>query len=536
MSSVLSGNQLSFSLPGTFQSIVATGDYMERNTGAVSVWWGEIANKGGYIGVSTQGSYQVINIQKGNETWVSYPISARYNALVEVDPETLSDDQEIIVRDSSTLPPGPTCDFESCQSTIVVSVILTPEADTTINPTGSGIGSLAGFSAAVYFSLGMQSFNLTLFNSGVVGKYVRFEYFTLPSFLYTTTIDTTFNLTSDLASIDAVADSLRALHHSDLVVMLTDDRYGPYAGAVNGRGVGIVSANNLWSPRYTFAHELGHFFGADHNRISNGGDAKDAARCNYGYHSDRGYSLMAVVNGQSRFPGFSNPNLGTGTAQDNNAGYISASMCDSQPYYSNTAEASVALAGPATVCNNQTVTYSANITAPGAGIPGAGPYTFQWRLVYKPTVTLETQGVQSGSASTFSVNTASLNLPAGQTYFWIHLTVLSNDGVRLTDMIAVEKTSCTERRIQASSALVSKKAFQISPNPGTGLFQVYTETAHAEAVPFVVVDGLGRIVKRGRIAATQQSADLELQADAGVYYVIVQTPNGTFTDKLILQH
>ena len=507
---------------------------MERNSNGISVWWGEIAGQEGYVGFATQGIYQVINIQKGNETWVSYPISTRYNALVEIDSETL-DEEDVIIRDSLVPPPGPECTFESCQSTIVVSVVLTPEAISVINPTGAGIGTLSGFSAALYFSIGMQSFNLALFNSGIVGKYARFEYYTLPGFPYAQVGDSISNLNLDLASINYIADSIRNLQHSDLVIMLTDDRYGPVAGAVNGLGVGIVSAANLWDPRYTFAHEMGHFFDADHNRISNGGDADDASgRCNYGYHSDRGYSLMAVLpSKQSRFPGFSNPNLGTGTVQDNNAAHISASMCEDKPYYRTTVEATMNIAGPETVCTNQVVAYSANITPPGTGIPGVGPYTFQWRLVYNPTVTLGTQSVQSSTAPTFSVDIATLNLPIGQKNFWIHLTVLSNDGVRLTDMIQVEKISCVER-VAPLVMPASQKSCWVSPNPNTGSFQLHVEGGHSEPISFMIVDRLGRVVKNGNIAADEKIVNISLHADSGIYYVVLQTPKGTVTDKLIL--
>ena len=532
--SILSNNQVTFSLPGVMAPINATGDYMEKDSNGISVWWGEISNQGGYVGVSTQGSAQVLSVQKGTDTWVTYPISTRYHALVEIDFESF-DDQEIVTYDSLTTPPAPECTFESCQSTIVISVVLTPEAIAAINPSGAGIGTLSGFSAAMYFSMGMQSINLALFNSGVVGKYIRFEYTTLPEFPYGNFSTGNFNLEADSGALDAISDSIRNLHHSDLVVMLTNDRYDDYVGGVNGSGVGIVSAENLWSPRYTFAHEIGHFFGADHNRISNGGSAIDvSSRCNYGYHSDRGYSVMAdLPKGQSRFPGFSNPELGTGTINSNNAGHISASMCENQPYYSNTAEASVDINGPEEVCANQIVSYTATITPPGSGIPGVGPYTFRWRLVYNQTVTLQTQGVQNSTGTTFTLNPSSLNLPIGQDYFWIHLTVLSNDGVRLTDIIKVVRKSCFERP-SIGVLTDDKNTFSVFPSPTLGTFTVDFGASFSTETSYFIADALGRMMSSGIVPAGEKSADFVLDADPGIYYLSFRTQHDTIVHKIAL--
>jgi hypothetical protein len=290
------------------------------------------------------------------------------------------------------------------------------------------------FAATVFLAVGLQSINYALLNSGVPGKYIRFDVVNF-SFPLSNNATPAFRLVYDLYGMTLVfpgasqsfADNIRDQYNSDIVILLTDDRYGSYAGYGDDKhGVAIVSANNLWASRFTFAHELGHVFGADHNRISNGGDAADAdGRCNYGYNGTFGLSLMCYLPGAGhRNLLFSNPHIGTGTIQNNNAGHLSKSMC-TQPFYRSRQEATVSISGPSTVCATQgSVTYSANITLPGPGIPGTGPYTYTWRVFSTPSVALNTTSAITSTDPTFTFNPSSANFPVQSSGdFWESLWV-----------------------------------------------------------------------------------------------------------------
>lgn len=64
--------------------------------------------------------------------------------------------------------------------------------------------------------------------------------------------------------------SLRNQYHADIVVLMTDEAYGDSYGVAWApaniiQAYAIVVASRA-TPRYTFAHELGHLLGAHHQR------------------------------------------------------------------------------------------------------------------------------------------------------------------------------------------------------------------------------------------------------------------------------
>ncbi len=110
---------------------------------------------------------------------------------------------------------------------------------------------------------------------------------------------------------------LRAAAQADLVIVLVEDnRYGATTGRVRAVGpsfndaFGIVRTTFATGGRYTFVHEVGHFFGGLH-------DFPRTTGFNYGMSFNTGFiftklrwTLMAQLpDGKSRELNFSNPNV-----------------------------------------------------------------------------------------------------------------------------------------------------------------------------------------------------------------------------------
>ncbi|MCC3156404.1 T9SS type A sorting domain-containing protein [Hymenobacter sp. 15J16-1T3B] len=112
---------------------------------------------------------------------------------------------------------------------------------------------------------------------------------------------------------------------------------------------------------------------------------------------------------------------------------------------------------------------------------------------------------------------------AGLAYY--RLRQVDNDGTEtLSNVVAV-------------AAVTDKAAaLTVSPNPGTGLFEVWTDAPAGTPLQLTVQTVLGTEVLRQRLTATAQRPQLDLRRlPAGVYYVRVRSAAGQHTARVVKQ-
>jgi hypothetical protein len=167
-------------------------------------------------------------------------------------------------------------DYETCPATIDILLLITPEARAYLN--GFDFWGLAIFSGLVNSSI-----NMAFQNSDIPNKQVRIravDNFTLAAG-YSAPPD--INDDTDNLVADLNAQTLRSQYRADIVVMLTNQGYFTDDGfqifgnvaqinASNANAYTVIEIPFMIAPRQTFPHEVGHLFGARHNRSSNGGN------------------------------------------------------------------------------------------------------------------------------------------------------------------------------------------------------------------------------------------------------------------------
>lgn len=188
----------------------------------------------------------------------------------------------------------------------------------------------------------------------------------------------------------AQAQQLRGQHQADLVVLLTDNVYPPisgiaYIGPWNTRAYAIVEAPHA-TPSFTFAHEIGHMFGALHeegaNPIGVTGDFEFPHRFTTGWWFwEKKWRTILQTNTWSsytRIQNYSNPdvdhnNKATGTSTHDNARQLEEESCTVENFRPYNPPPSVYISGPTKGDNSGTYTW----TAYGSG--GQTPYTYLWK-------------------------------------------------------------------------------------------------------------------------------------------------------------
>jgi hypothetical protein len=542
----LSNDQLTFLLPGTLDTLHAKGFYFQKENDTTYTWWGEFSGHRGHLGIAANDSGKVVAMSLDGVNYMFHPLSARYNAQVELKQDTFTM-QEPEIEPPVNITTDPSCDFDDCKGIATVLVLLTPEAVDEI--LGRYHVSIQGVFAPVYLALGVQTLNFALLNSGIVGKSARFITEPFEEFEY----DPFNDISSDLQNLAAnsTAWGHYFVNRADLMILLTDSRYVPYLGAADliNNNLAIVSANYMWGPDFVFTHEVGHLLGARHNRESNGGDEPDEDVCNFGYRfllagiTPR-YTVMAKMldPGDQRVLAFSNPRItaaGTpiGTGDSDNAAYISKTFCDVADMQADD-ELQVDISGSLSIVCPQTATYTLNIDPPGAGIPGNGPYYISWVMGEAPFSHPNQQGAISlGHSSSATINSANINYDK----LWLYVHILSSDGVMASDLIEVEIDPCAPipKATAQSDFTVGQPYLRIYPNPSVDHLILHSTLPESSANgDYFISNALGEVVSAGNFS-TNGKDDLQefhFALDAGIYSLQVRTQSNVYSCKFIVQH
>jgi len=536
---------ITFNIPGYSKPLTAELERIEYNGPQDYVWAGNITNTEGDITLiySPEGAIGSIHLE--DAYYMIHPLSATKNALTKFNGQYSqascgvdhSAGQRMDVINQEICKEA----FE-CYATVDVLVLINEDArawlDTAFFYTVFG---------QMYIRLALESVSAAMANSDIGN--INFRY-AIQDFDFTTSGD----IALDINELRNSASGLRDQSNADLVVLLTNQPYATASGGTfgiafvgpgNDQAYGIVEVPFLVRPRYTLAHELGHMFGAHHDRLSLTSGPWD--ECPHAFlFSDMGTTrrtilatLPAPVTGLERIPHYSNPDVqyrgsNTGTLDDNNAGRIKNTKCTVANYRNG--GFNVRILGDRRICIEEGYTLlEADVgnVFPGQ-LSGFPPYTYEWRC--------NSDGFFDGSEEIIGTSsTVQVAIDHGFTTFFVQLKVTSSDGVVKKTVARIRLANCfsdnliqselNESLIHNTGAQPQEDAFStsFSPNPTTGAGELRVDIKRKGKLSVRIMNVNGILIAEvyhNNVPKGIQHIDLELpQLAAGIYYLEIQQDN-----------
>ncbi len=333
---------------------------------------------------------------------------------------------------------------------------------------------------------------------------------------------------------------LRNAFEADVVMILTHRIYDDAAGIVTAIGedetfadeaFGIVQIEFANAPRYTFAHEMAHLFGAHHQGL----DICNISPATGGRPFARGFQVVkrkkewdtvmaTCAANQGRIQNFSNPEVRfkkrrTGRADRNdNARVLREEACRVANYIT-TENPSVFIAGPNEGCQGDVITFSAIVV----GVPH--PLVFEWRT--------SSDGFNWGPIQS-TTNTLTLTLPntIGEVVH-IQLVAGNANGPQNAAFTSIEVVDdelvCFRSNAQGGSSpnpqQTTSPAVSIFPNPasGTVFLEWMGPVSTEEPVHITVHDLVGRAVmslERQMPERERFTIELDMRSQPSGWYVV----------------
>ncbi|MCC6410418.1 MAG: hypothetical protein IT270_02090 [Saprospiraceae bacterium] len=514
-----------FVFPGRTDTLLAVGQYFEKRNDSTYVWWGNIGQFGDVVALASTPGGRSLYAKIDSSVYFAHPLSNRYNALVEHRLDSIRWNETCVSYMEDGPDPEACAKIDTCKNVFHVLVLVTDEAleEVVTMPVPP---SLEVHIPYLYLQFGMHSLNFAMYNSGLVGKNFRFS---MVPFDFSNHYSNTSNILNDLDELNInddvfeIADDLRA----DAVILLTDDRYGSIAGVMYSLApYGIVSANNMLAPRYTFAHEIGHWLNGRHNRVSNLGDVSDnSGECNYGWRKISSnsapdqFSIMALMTDNDNFRSlvFSNPRY-FGNGFNANAEYISTTFCGLADEFYENEELAISISGTTALCDDP-VTYTINIDASGFNVPGQAPFTYKWQLgsgifTNNPYSTFKSYG----NTNSITINPL-IDLPQNsEADFYLYSSAISSDGVFVNHILQLKRICLPEKPAETSSvSALSISKVSICPNPAKKALHL-TSLGFAGNANYSIHAVDGKMLSFGHIIiAESQPANIQINLPNGYY-------------------
>ncbi|HLF65716.1 MAG TPA: T9SS type A sorting domain-containing protein [Saprospiraceae bacterium] len=380
------------------------------------------------------------------------------------------------------------------------------------------------------------------------------------------------NIDVDLADLRSGAGpndapARRDANRSDIVVMYTQRGYTDISGRRIFGLAGTLDPNEALSyaiveipfalaPRWTHSHEIGHLFGALHNRTANGGN-DDTDRCTHGWQfqgndgNDRRTILAASAainpaDPQRRILHFSNPDVlvdgvDSGTEDNNNARSIRNAGC----YIGNFMigpNFNAFIISQSAACTGDIVEMTALVIPALQGFPGHPPFTFEWRWNTSGIFTPTSQGWLIGYDET-----ENLEFP-DEPQIFIQLKVMTNDGftfVYTHHVRRIEPELCPLELVQLPNYTIrpdladlrdSEINFNLYPNPSTHgeYIHIHFSEQDDSIAQMTLYNVHGVILHE----STCTLEDFEIQLlgiQPGAYFVRIAMNSKVGTDRIIIQ-
>lgn len=361
----------------------------------------------------------------------------------------------------------------------------------------------------------------------------------------------TGNIQTDVGTLTGRADvqTLRNTLQADLVVLLTNGNYSNTFGIVQAIGpnfnnaYGIVQTAAATGGRFTFAHEVGHLFGARHDNDLNG-------TIEHGYTFRTGgflglftkqrYTLLATMpSGKTREQNYSNPdvrikNKPTGTSGHNN---------NTQQHINTAATVANFFANPPVnspmsinILQDNPNVCCTSVTAEAEVFCGTAPFYFNWTVSY--------DGINWQLLPNSEI--VSLNTACDKTTLIIELAVTDANGQFQTvrryynadcgQMQRIVKTNLIKEPTITSNK--SRLVQSIYPNPAKSAIQVDLTLLNSEPLKIDIIDALGTVRKqittgvlqKGRTVFSINTTGLQ----PGTYRLRVNSSNDSETSQFLI--
>ncbi len=551
---------LTFSLP-TIGTVTATAKQVRYSSESDYTWAGEFTGTHhGYMGLVSKSFGKCGFFQIDNRFFSLIDYGQNKYALIE----NIGDNKPnindcAVVTTPKEVKEGKQvtnyCDEENntCAANILMLVLITPEAQAELaaiypNP----------FQAALSSWVAVLATNLAFVNSDIPNKTLvpRFQF--LPNFDYATSATLDDNLDADYITLStsSIYRNIRLQNTADLVVMLTNSRYTSFGTASLGpafeSSYGIITAANIFSPRWTFPHEVGHLFGADHNVTTNGGNGDEDTGCNHGLKftdntNIERRTILALLspdeqnNGSRRELNYSNPNIiinGASTGQvgiAENSRIIRNTGCVVDGHFGGPFGVQLwSTASP--ICRGDIGSNGncyAVVTLPGQedniGLP---PYTYEWKWSTSPTNWFVAPF--ANTPSIFLGNYPGLSL---NNQIWLRVTVTSSDGLVAMDMNKVTFSDCLgngtgDRSVDSNNlndnAATTSNTWLAKPNPTSDIFQIdLTNILSVNDAVFTLTDARGISFGQWKnMSIGQDKLEIDISnLPAGIFYLQLKTAN-----------
>lgn len=307
---------------------------------------------------------------------------------------------------------------------------------------------------------------------------------------------------ADVRTLAGRADiqALRNAAQADIVVLLTNGNYGPFGivdaiGPNFNRAYSISQTNAATGGRFTFAHEVGHLFGARHDNDPNGTiEHGYTFRTGWFIFTKERYTLLATMPaGKTREQNYSNPdvrikNKATGTAnfnnnaqQHRNTDAIVANFFQNQPV--NPPMSIDILQNNPNVC-------CTSVTAEAEVFCGTAPFYFNWTISYDG---INWQLLPNSEIVTF-------NTACDKTTLIIELAVTDANG-QFRTVRKYYNADCGQTQMIAKAPVKKEKLKssiiqRVYPNPLSSTAQVELNLSTAQNIRVDIIDAAGNFRKQ----------------------------------------
>ena len=313
-------------------------------------------------------------------------------------------------------------------------------------------------------------------------------------------------------SADATIQAWRNIHQADIVIIMVGQPYGGIFGGARlapaaADAYGIVSATTAVGGRRTFAHEISHIYGADHDDVANTNARGRNFRAGLLGLGKRHYTLMAKLPpNETRITHLSNPDVKftsrkTGTSNRNNTaetiGMINT-VADHRPNPAFFLNATVNW-GTITSCTDQTTA----IVTPVCGEP---PYSYQWQST--------TDGINWVNGST--TDQEQIVIPSSNgPYSYVQYRVLVSDADVNNPNTPIVRSQAWNVLCHglphrpAGNLTQEAKEVAIYPNPTNGNFKLSLSDDFIGQLKVKFIDITGRVVYSKEITATINLVEID---------------------------